>query len=127
MTLFAITLGLSNISISRLIHVWEKLPSKLRRQYAEFEALLDPSRNHRAYRMLISKMQPPIIPFVPLLLKDLTFTHEGNKTYFGNLVNFEKMHMIANVLRNFRNCKSKYATCPIIPGKKGNYPQNLIK
>jgi Rap guanine nucleotide exchange factor 4 len=73
--------------------------------------------------MLVSKMHPPIIPFVPLLLKDLTFTHEGNKSYFGNLVNFEKMHMIANVLRSFRNCKAKY------PGasKKPGYPQNIIK
>lgn len=127
MSLFAITLGLSNVSVSRLTQLWDKLPSKLRRQYAEFESLLDPSRNHRAYRMLISKMHPPIIPFVPLLLKDLTFAHEGNKTYFGNLVNFEKIHMIANVLRNFRNCKNKFLTCPIVPTKKLNYPQNLIE
>lgn len=63
----------------------------MRRQYAEFEALLDPSRNHRAYRMLVAKMTSPTVPFVPLLLKDLTFTHEGNKTYFAGLVNFEKM------------------------------------
>uniref|UniRef100_A0A914RR01 Ras-GEF domain-containing protein n=1 Tax=Parascaris equorum TaxID=6256 RepID=A0A914RR01_PAREQ len=71
--------------------VFQKLPSKTRRQYAEFEALLDPSRNHRAYRMLVAKMTSPTVPFVPLLLKDLTFTHEGNKTYFAGLVNFEKM------------------------------------
>ncbi|KAI6177154.1 Rap guanine nucleotide exchange factor 1 [Aphelenchoides bicaudatus] len=110
MSLFAITLGLSNVSVSRLTNLWDKLPSKLRRQFSEFESLLDPSRNHRAYRMLVSKMHPPIIPFVPLLLKDLTFIHEGNKTYFANMVNFEKMHMIANVLRSFRNCKAKYPT-----------------
>ncbi|MFH4980464.1 hypothetical protein AB6A40_007173 [Gnathostoma spinigerum] len=91
MSLFAITLGLSNVAVSRLTRLWEKLPSKMRRQYAEFEALLDPSRNHRAYRMLVSKMGAPTVPFVPLLLKDLTFTHEGNKTYFAGLVNFEKM------------------------------------
>lgn len=36
-------------------------------------------------------MSPPLIPFVPLLLKDLTFIHEGNKTYYNGLVNFEKM------------------------------------
>uniref|UniRef100_A0A0N5AW49 Rap guanine nucleotide exchange factor 4-like n=1 Tax=Syphacia muris TaxID=451379 RepID=A0A0N5AW49_9BILA len=91
MSLFAITLGLSNIAVSRLTQLWNKLPAKPRRQYAEFEALLDPSRNHRAYRMLVAKMIPPTIPFVPLILKDLTFIHEGNKTFFGDLVNFEKM------------------------------------
>lgn len=36
-------------------------------------------------------MQPPFVPFIPLLLKDLTFIHEGNKTFFNGLVNFEKM------------------------------------
>ncbi|VDM56177.1 unnamed protein product [Angiostrongylus costaricensis] len=108
MTLFAITLGLSNIAVSRLTHLWNRLPAKLRRQFAEFESLLDPSRNHRPYRALVAKMLPPLIPFVPLLLKDLTFIHEGNKTYYNGLVNFEKMHMIANILRKFRQCKSRY-------------------
>ncbi|KAK6038432.1 RasGEF domain protein [Cooperia oncophora] len=56
MTLFAITLGLSNIAVSRLAHLWERLPAKLRRQFAEFESLLDPSRNHRPYRALVAKV-----------------------------------------------------------------------
>ncbi|CAD5215844.1 unnamed protein product [Bursaphelenchus okinawaensis] len=124
MSLFAITLGLSNIAVSRLVQLWDKLPSKLRRQYAEFEALLDPSRNHRAYRLLVAKMEPPVIPFVPLLLKDLTFMHEGNKTYFGALVNFEKMHMIANVLRNFKGCKSRG---PIVAESQKKVINNLIR
>ncbi|MFH4981328.1 hypothetical protein AB6A40_008037 [Gnathostoma spinigerum] len=126
MSLFAITLGLSNVAVSRLTRLWEKLPSKMRRQYAEFEALLDPSRNHRAYRMLVSKMGAPTVPFVPLLLKDLTFTHEGNKTYFAGLVNFEKMHMIANVLRSFRRCKPKYSDS-MFERKKIFETKNLIR
>jgi len=126
MAFFAITLGLSNIAVSRLASIWDKLSAKLRRQYGEFEALLDPSRNHRAYRMLIAKITPPVIPFVPLLLKDLTFMHEGNKTYFAGLVNFEKMHMIANVLRSFRNCKAKF-TPNSSHYKKAWEVQNLIR
>ncbi|VDM39722.1 unnamed protein product [Toxocara canis] len=126
MSLFAIILGLSNVAVSRITHIWDKLPSKMRRQYAEFEALLDPSRNHRAYRMLVAKMSSPTVPFVPLLLKDLTFTHEGNKTYFAGLVNFEKMHMIANVLRSFKQCKSKYPVTSF-DHKKVFESKNLIR
>jgi Rap guanine nucleotide exchange factor 4 len=76
--------------------------------FSEFETLMDPSRNHRVYRSTLTKLTPPIILFMPLLLKglffkkikfffgsfclDLTFTHEGNKTYLiEGLVNFEKM------------------------------------
>uniref|UniRef100_A0A8C5GHG8 Rap guanine nucleotide exchange factor 4-like n=1 Tax=Gouania willdenowi TaxID=441366 RepID=A0A8C5GHG8_GOUWI len=68
-----------------------KLPTKFKKFYAEFENMMDPSRNHRSYRLTVTKLEPPIIPFMPLLLKDMTFTHEGNKTYIDNMVNFEKM------------------------------------
>uniref|UniRef100_A0A8C8SLD3 Rap guanine nucleotide exchange factor 4 n=1 Tax=Pelusios castaneus TaxID=367368 RepID=A0A8C8SLD3_9SAUR len=88
---FAIIMGLSNVAVSRLSLTWEKLPSKFKKIYAEFESLMDPSRNHRAYRLTVAKLDPPIIPFMPLLIKDMTFTHEGNKTFIDNLVNFEKM------------------------------------
>ncbi|OBS67814.1 hypothetical protein A6R68_03645, partial [Neotoma lepida] len=102
---FAIVMGLSNVAVSRLAlteeqqlawtvfgaKVMQKLPSKFKKFYAEFESLMDPSRNHRAYRLTAAKLDPPLIPFMPLLIKDMTFTHEGNKTFIDNLVNFEKM------------------------------------
>uniref|UniRef100_A0A915DST8 Ras-GEF domain-containing protein n=1 Tax=Ditylenchus dipsaci TaxID=166011 RepID=A0A915DST8_9BILA len=125
MSLFAITLGLSNVAVSRLSLLWMKISNKMRRQYADFEALLDPSRNHRAYRLLVAKMRSPIVPFVPLLLKDLTFMHEGNKTSFAGLINFEKMQMIANVLKNFRKCKSNQNQLHPWPPKKNT--QSLIR
>uniref|UniRef100_UPI00398E7EAB rap guanine nucleotide exchange factor 4 n=1 Tax=Pristiophorus japonicus TaxID=55135 RepID=UPI00398E7EAB len=104
---FALVMGLSNVAVSRLTQTWEKLPSKFKKIYSEFERLMDPSRNHRAYRLTVSKLEPPIIPFMPLLIKDMTFTHEGNKTYVDNLVNFEKMHMIGNTVRTARHCRSQ--------------------
>ncbi|KAM4024859.1 rap guanine nucleotide exchange factor 4 isoform 4-T4 [Anomaloglossus baeobatrachus] len=103
---FAIVMGLSNVAVSRLSLTWEKLPSKFKKIYAEFENLMDPSRNHRAYRLTIAKLEPPIIPFTPLLIKDMTFTHEGNKTFIDHLINFEKMRMIANTVRTMRYCRS---------------------
>ncbi|KAG8432455.1 hypothetical protein GDO86_016917 [Hymenochirus boettgeri] len=103
---FAIVMGLSNVAVSRLSLTWEKLPSKFKKIYAEFENLMDPSRNHRAYRLTVAKLEPPIIPFTPLLIKDMTFTHEGNKTLVDNLINFEKMRMIANTVRTMRYCRS---------------------
>ncbi|XP_005190483.1 rap guanine nucleotide exchange factor 4 isoform X1 [Musca domestica] len=104
---FAIVMGLSNMAVSRLQQTWEKIPSKFRKLYQEFEALIDPSRNHRAYRVFVGKLQPPLIPFMPLLLKDMTFAHEGNKTSIDGLVNFEKMHMMAQTMRTLRFCRSR--------------------
>ncbi|KAG9349501.1 hypothetical protein JZ751_027946, partial [Albula glossodonta] len=104
---FAIIMGMGNPAVSRLSQTWEKLPSKFKKFYGEFESLMDPSRNHRAYRLTVAKLDPPIIPFTPLLIKDITFTHEGNKTFVDNLVNFEKMRMIANTVRIVRYCRSQ--------------------
>lgn len=104
---FAIIMGMSNPAVSRLSQTWEKLPTKFKKFYAEFESMMDPSRNHRSYRLTVTKLEPPIIPFMPLLLKDMTFTHEGNRTYIDNMVNFEKMRIIANTMRQVRHCRSQ--------------------
>uniref|UniRef100_A0A8C7HZ05 Rap guanine nucleotide exchange factor 4 n=1 Tax=Oncorhynchus kisutch TaxID=8019 RepID=A0A8C7HZ05_ONCKI len=73
---FAIIMGMSNPAVSRLSQTWEKLPSKFKKFYSEFESLMDPSRNHRAYRLTVAKLDPPIIPFMPLLIKgQCTLSH----------------------------------------------------
>jgi len=66
---FAILMGLSDVAVSRLSTTWDKLPSKSRKQFTEYEALIDPSRNHRAYRITVGKLPSPMIPFMPLLIK----------------------------------------------------------
>ncbi|XP_076026192.1 rap guanine nucleotide exchange factor 4 isoform X2 [Genypterus blacodes] len=121
-TFFAIIMGLSNLAVSRLSQTWEKLPSKFRKFYSEFESLMDPSRNHRAYRLTVAKLEPPIIPFMPLLIKDMTFTHEGNKTFIDSLVNFEKMRMIANTVKIVRYCRSQPFS-PDSPQANKNHPE----
>lgn len=72
---------------------------------------MNPSRNHRAYRLAVAKLSPPYIPFMPLLLKDMTFIHEGNPNYVDKLVNFEKMRMIAKTMKIVKGCRSQ----PYVP------------
>lgn len=49
------------------------------------------------YRNLVNadNVQPPIIPFYPVVKKDLTFIHLANDSKVDSLVNFEKLRMIA--------------------------------
>ncbi|NWQ72110.1 RPGF3 factor, partial [Neopipo cinnamomea] len=102
---FAVMFGMSNTAVSRLARTWERLPHKIRKLHSALERMLDPSWNHRVYRLAVAKMSPPIIPFVPLLLKDMTFIHEGNRTWAENLINFEKMHMMAKTVRVLQRCR----------------------
>ncbi|XP_068744447.1 rap guanine nucleotide exchange factor 4-like isoform X2 [Montipora capricornis] len=104
---FAIVMGLNSVAVGRLTQTWEKLPRKFRNLYEQFESILEPSRNHRVYRLLLGKVKPPILPFMPLLIKDMTFTNEGNSTYLDDLVNFEKMRMIAATIRLLQYYRSE--------------------
>ncbi|PRD35235.1 UNVERIFIED_CONTAM: Rap guanine nucleotide exchange factor 2 [Trichonephila clavipes] len=77
----------------------------------DLQDLMDPSRNMCKYRNLLNSehTQPPIIPFYPVVKKDLTFIHLGNDTFVDNLVNFEKLRMIAKEVRQLMNmCSAPY-------------------
>ncbi|XP_074537362.1 rap guanine nucleotide exchange factor 3 isoform X2 [Halichoeres trimaculatus] len=104
---FAVMFALSNSAVQRLYKTWERIPSKTKRIYCAYERLMDPSRNHRSYRLAVAKLSPPYIPFMPLLLKDMTFINEGNPNYVDKLVNFEKMRMIAKTVKIVRGCRSQ--------------------
>jgi hypothetical protein len=57
------------------------MPSRDLATMKALEKLLDVSGNMRPYRTAFSSAKAPAIPFFPIVLKDLTFFIEGNKTY----------------------------------------------
>ena len=75
------------------------------RLFNEMQQLMDPSRNMSRYRNLVNgeDVQPPIVPFYPVVKKDLTFIHLANDTKIDELVNFEKLRMIAKEVRGLIN------------------------
>ncbi|KAI5702604.1 hypothetical protein M8J75_002002 [Diaphorina citri] len=110
-SMFAIVSGLGHGAVSRLRSSWEKLPSKYQRLFQDLQDLMDPSRNMSKYRQLVSAEQsrPPIIPFYPVVKKDLTFIHLGNDSKVEGLINFEKLRMIAKEVRTLTNmCSAPY-------------------
>ncbi|KAI3409745.1 hypothetical protein GPALN_006124 [Globodera pallida] len=108
LSLFAITLGLSHLPVARLHSLWAQLPNICRHRHFRSQFLLAPARNHRNYRLLAQQLRPPFVPFVPVILKELSFVHGGRNSCFGDgLINFEKMHLIAQVLRSFRLAKGE--------------------
>ncbi|XP_063910805.1 rap guanine nucleotide exchange factor 6 isoform X7 [Zophobas morio] len=110
-SMFAIISGLGHGAVSRLRQSWDKLPGKYQRVFSDLQQLMDPSRNMSKYRQLVSaeQSQPPIIPFYPVVKKDLTFIHLGNDSQVEGLVNFEKLRMIAKEVRSLSNmCSSPY-------------------
>ncbi|RZF43997.1 hypothetical protein LSTR_LSTR007269 [Laodelphax striatellus] len=127
-SMFAIISGLGHNAVSRLRLTWDKLPTKYQRLFSDLQDLMDPSRNMSKYRQLISseQSQPPIIPFYPVVKKDLTFIHLGNDCRVEGLVNFEKLRMIAKEVRSLTNmCSSPYDLLTMLV-LSGQQPSNAL-
>uniref|UniRef100_A0A1I8BBE6 PDZ domain-containing protein n=1 Tax=Meloidogyne hapla TaxID=6305 RepID=A0A1I8BBE6_MELHA len=108
-SMFAIVSGLEKPAVRRLSHTWERVPGKYLKMLADLQQLMDPSRNMSRYRQHLAQLaqEPPLIPIYPILRKDLTFAHEANPTFCGpRLVNFEKLRMIAQIIRNIQRFSS---------------------
>ncbi|EPZ36809.1 Guanine-nucleotide dissociation stimulator CDC25 domain-containing protein [Rozella allomycis CSF55] len=90
----AILGGLNMSCVQRLKKTWDGLNSKAKNQYDELEKLSNPSRNMKALRDAITAAKPPILPFLPIYLKDLTFINDGNPSKIHGMINFEKLRMM---------------------------------
>lgn len=107
-SLFAILSGLGHGSVQRLKQTWDKLPQKYHKILKSLQSIMDPTRNMQHYRSEINSRHPPIIPFFPIVKKDLTFIHLAHSTRTDdNLINFEKMRMVAKEIRNIMNMSSQ--------------------
>ncbi|XP_049435668.1 rap guanine nucleotide exchange factor 1-like isoform X3 [Epinephelus fuscoguttatus] len=73
----------------------------------EFSSLIDSSSSFRAYRAALAEVEPPCIPYLGLILQDLTFVHLGNPemlmTSEGSKVNFSKRWQQFNILDTLRS------------------------
>lgn len=100
--MFAIISGLEKPAVRRLTHTWERVSGKYMKMFTDIQQLMDPSRNMSKYRQHLAQVthEPPVIPIYPILLKDLTFAHDGNPTFQEKLVNFEKLRFIARIIRS---------------------------
>lgn len=90
---------------------------------ANLQQLMDPSRNMSRYRQHLAQLaqEPPLIPIYPILRKDLTFSHEANPTFCGSrLVNFEKLRMIAQIIRNIQRFSSVHYDSELSIGNNFN-------
>ncbi|XP_051959702.1 rap guanine nucleotide exchange factor 1b isoform X3 [Xyrauchen texanus] len=93
----AILSALDSAPIRRL--EWQKQTSEGLEEYC---TLIDSSSSFRAYRAALSEVEPPCIPYLGLILQDLTFVHLGNPDFIEGKVNFSKRWQQFNILDSMR-------------------------
>ncbi|XP_046904723.1 rap guanine nucleotide exchange factor 1 [Hypomesus transpacificus] len=95
----AILSALDSAPLRRL--EWQKQTSE---SLEEYSSLIDSSSSFRAYRTALAEVQPehPCIPYLGLILQDLTFVHLGNPDLVEGKVNFSKRWQQFHILDSMR-------------------------
>ncbi|CEG78247.1 hypothetical protein RMATCC62417_12883 [Rhizopus microsporus] len=104
-----IMMGLSSTS-NKLKQAWQSLSNREMNTFTTLQKLLDVSSNMLYYRRKIeSAKKLPVISFLPVILKDITFLKE-NSTFLvsqSDLINFSKCRSIKEFIEKQRALISK--------------------
>lgn len=73
---------------------------------------MDPSKNFSEFRQQLRHCAPPIIPFFPLVKKDLSFIDLANQTFAETedkqiLINWEKMRLLGHKCREVQHMTTR--------------------
>jgi Rap guanine nucleotide exchange factor 1 len=71
--------------------------------------VFESNRNHALYRQTLLSAQPPCIPYIGLILQDLTFCHVGNQDLLDDKcsINFSKRWTQYNIVVNMKRFKNE--------------------
>ncbi|CAO1630755.1 unnamed protein product [Parajaminaea phylloscopi] len=113
--LFAIQSGLNASTILRLRKTWDGVPSKYHNLMEEQRRVMEHTRNFSAYRSRIRSAIPPAMPFMGLILTDLTFCVDGNADTRPSplerskqLINFDKYCKLSRIISEFQRFQVPY-------------------
>eukprot|EP01103_Thecamoeba_quadrilineata_P010049 TRINITY_DN2073_c1_g1_i1.p1 TRINITY_DN2073_c1_g1~~TRINITY_DN2073_c1_g1_i1.p1 ORF type:complete len:680 (+),score=98.90 TRINITY_DN2073_c1_g1_i1:765-2804(+) len=100
---YAIVGGLANTAITRLRNTWERVSKRSMGRLDELLGLFDMSFNFKNYREALHRSQPPIVPYIGIISKDLASVEDSLESYVttpdsGNLINFAKMRRLYKLL-----------------------------
>ncbi|KAF2071514.1 hypothetical protein CYY_007175 [Polysphondylium violaceum] len=113
-TSMAILSGLNAASVHRLKFTKEEMPKHTQQVYTELQAQLSSNSAYKEYRAILSKSNPPCLPYLGVYLTDLTFFEEGNPDYIQGFINFSKRKLIYNSISNVQSFQNtKYNLQPV--------------
>jgi len=111
---FAVVLGLSQLSISRLSETWKNLENSSKSQWRHLQDFTNFRGNYKKYRHEMKNLLSSskifsgknVLPYLGLYLKDLTSLEE-NSSYNKQMgaVNFYKMRMVASVITEIQKAQ----------------------
>eukprot|EP01133_Synstelium_polycarpum_P017271 gene17271-20596_t len=97
-TLLNIFAGLNVSSINRLKKSFAQVSPAAMSTLAGLEKLMNSSGSYKHYRQTLKTAINPCLPYLPVILSDLTFMEDGNPDKIGHLINFQKRELISRAI-----------------------------
>ncbi|WVQ97370.1 hypothetical protein IAU59_004482 [Kwoniella sp. CBS 9459] len=114
-TMFAVLAGLNSSTILRLKKTWDALPTKYRITIERLRGVIEHTKNHAAYRARLREAPTPCLPFLGLILTDITFTSDGNPNTRPsvlapelNLINQDKYNKLGKIAMDFKRYQEPF-------------------
>ncbi|KAJ5787362.1 hypothetical protein N7457_002352 [Penicillium paradoxum] len=111
----SILAGLECAPIYRLARTWAMVTERSCNMLRPLQAMIHHAQNYQAYRDILRASVSPCIPFLGLVLKDLTFIEDGNPALTPEgLINFYKYTMLASTVHEVERLKeASYCLQPV--------------
>jgi len=94
--------GLNMFVVTRLKGTWEQIPTRSTGIVQELNALLESRYNFKEYRNALKNAQVPVLPYLGLYLRDITFVEDGNPYMMGDpadgVINYEKLNLLGDII-----------------------------
>merc|ERR1712196_51403 len=102
-TAMEIMAGMSNSAVHRLKKSKAGVPAAVQEDFDKICSDLSPEKSYKAFRELMSRADPPCIPYLGVYLTDLTFIDDGNKDRIeGGNVNILKCKLLADAIKKIQ-------------------------
>mmetsp|Transcript_8048 Transcript_8048/g.24939 ORF Transcript_8048/g.24939 Transcript_8048/m.24939 type:complete len:1183 (+) Transcript_8048:176-3724(+) len=111
-SLMAIVGALQCTAIHRLNHTWSQTPKADRLAFQFLQSLVSPEGSYKNYRSLLASAKPPCIPYIGMILRDLTYIDDGNRDSTlssdgQQLIHFSKSRQVYSALSSVFECQQK--------------------
>jgi len=101
--------GLNHGAVSRLKQTWGALSKNWSVRVERIRGIMSSSSNFHNYRKSLRESLPPCIPYMGILMTDLTFLKHGSPdTLEDGLINFSKCYKVASLVKTMLQFQVAY-------------------
>eukprot|EP01117_Protostelium_nocturnum_P020361 TRINITY_DN9115_c0_g1_i1.p1 TRINITY_DN9115_c0_g1~~TRINITY_DN9115_c0_g1_i1.p1 ORF type:complete len:888 (+),score=257.33 TRINITY_DN9115_c0_g1_i1:122-2785(+) len=98
-TMFGIVAGLTMNPIFRLKNTFSRVPDKHKQAFQEIQDVMNPQSSYRNHRARVATSKRPLLPYLGILLTDLTMIEAGTRDYTADgLINFRKRESLSQAI-----------------------------